>query len=232
MYTDPNPARPAKQPGIVSWAPMKMLRNYFYSMELTLQIIDIAATSIGVIAIAAPVISLLFNIKRGRGRSYGGGGVFRTRPAVILSTFMLAGLGALLWIPIPCIAGNPFSTVISLFGTILYFPGVGLYLWSWRTLGSQFGVSNTFGAALYENHKLIQQGPFGIIRHPMYLGVILAACGALLIYQTVAMVFYAPMSVVVIFRARQEEKVLAAEFREEWIEYSSRVPKWLPRIRH
>jgi protein-S-isoprenylcysteine O-methyltransferase Ste14 len=58
----------------------------------------------------------------------------------------------------------------------------------------------------------------------------MAAWGALMIFQTVAMVFYAPMSVVVIFRARQEEKVLAAEFREEWKEYSSQVPKWLPKI--
>jgi protein-S-isoprenylcysteine O-methyltransferase Ste14 len=136
-------------------------------MEQTLHIIENSATIPGVIAIIAPVIYILLNIKRKRGKSYGGGGVFRTWPAILLVAFIFTGLGALLWMPIPHIAGNPFSAVLSALGTILYFPGVGLYLWSLRTLGSQFGISNTFGAALYENHKLIKQGPFGIIRHPM-----------------------------------------------------------------
>jgi protein-S-isoprenylcysteine O-methyltransferase Ste14 len=81
-------------------------------------------------------------------------------------------------------------------------------------LGHMFGISSGFGATLYQDHKLIRNGPYRFVRHPMYLAVILAAFGALLI-----------------FRARQEERLLAEEFGEEWQRYRRDVPGWLPTLR-
>lgn len=62
----------------------------------------------------------------------------------------------------------------------------------------------------------------------MYLGVLMAACGALLIYQTWAMVVYALSSLVVIQRAQKEEALLAEEFGYDWKQYKEKVPGWLP----
>lgn len=94
---------------------------------------------------------------------------------------------------------------------------------------SQFGVSGLLGAELYQGHKLVTNGPFAVIRHPMYMGVLLAAIGALLIFKTWAMVIFLPMSLVVVVRSRHEEKLLEQEFGDEWRSYALKVPKWFPK---
>jgi protein-S-isoprenylcysteine O-methyltransferase Ste14 len=65
----------------------------------------------------------------------------------------------------------------------------------------------------------------------MYLGVLLAAAGALLIFRTWAMLLFAPLSLAVVLRAEREEELLAAEFGDAWRTYCTRVPKWLPKPR-
>jgi protein-S-isoprenylcysteine O-methyltransferase Ste14 len=63
----------------------------------------------------------------------------------------------------------------------------------------------------------------------MYVGLFAAALGSLLIYQmwtTLAFAIFAPF---VLLRARREEKVLAAAFGEQWLEYCRNVPAFWPR---
>ena len=60
----------------------------------------------------------------------------------------------------------------------------------------------------------------------MYLGVLLAAVGALLIFCTWAMVLFAPVSLVVLARAKREESLLSEEFGEDWNLYAEKVSKW------
>jgi protein-S-isoprenylcysteine O-methyltransferase Ste14 len=98
-------------------------------------------------------------------------------------------------------------------------------------LGHMFGISSGFGATLYQDHKLIRNGPYRFVRHPMYLAVILAAFGALLIFRTWAMVLFSLSSLVVIVRAQREEQLLADEFGEEWNTYRQEVNGWLPTLR-
>jgi protein-S-isoprenylcysteine O-methyltransferase Ste14 len=93
------------------------------------------------------------------------------------------------------------------------------------------GVSSSMGAELYESHRLVESGPFRYARHPMYLGAILAAFGALLMFRTWTMLVFAPLMLAVEFRARREESLLASEFGESWEAYTKQVPAWIPRIR-
>lgn len=95
---------------------------------------------------------------------------------------------------------------------------------------SQFAVSGVFGAELYKSHKLVTNGPFALIRHPLYVGIILTAIGALFIFRTWAMVLFMPMSLVVLGRAEREEKLLALEFGDKWKFYVSKTPKWIPKL--
>ena len=69
------------------------------------------------------------------------------------------------------------------------------------------------------------------MRHPMYLAVMIAALGSLLLYRTWAALAFAVLMLGLVVRARREERVLAQEFGQEWQEYAARVPAWLPRMR-
>lgn len=79
--------------------------------------------------------------------------------------------------------------------------------------------------------NLWSRGPFTIVRHPMYLGLIASAVGSLLLYQTWTTAAFAIFAPFVLFRTRREEQALAAEFGEEWQAYCRRVPAFFPRLK-
>lgn len=139
------------------------------------------------------------------------------------------GACILAWIPLP---GAPYPDAVTVLGALLCFPGLSIVLWGRLTLADLYFVSTGFGAQLFEGHRLIRSGPYAVVRHPMYSGLILAALGSLLLYQTWTGAFLVLCSLSVLRRARREEEVLAKTFGAEWAEYRRRVPMMLPRIFH
>ena len=193
-------------------------------------LIRISAICLGGVALLASTISAILLSRQERGSSLGRGGIFRSGLSVFIITIVLVIVGILLWKPIPIQPSASTLFCITSVGAIFYFSGIGLYLWGLGTMRSQFGVSSLFGAHLYKEHRLVTKGPFALVRHPLYIGVILTAIGALFIFRTWAMVLFTPMSLVVIGRAEKEERLLAQEFVEEWNAYAAKVPKWIPRL--
>ncbi len=189
------------------------------------------AVGLGVVVIVLPVLGFWRAGARPRGRSSGRGAGLLRRPAVVVLAVLYVTVGILLWKPLPLALPSWARAVLLGVGFPLYLVGVGLYLSGYRTLGRWFGVSSGFGAALYQDHRLIEEGPYAVVRHPMYLGVMLAGVGALLLFRTWAMAFYAPGAFSVILRARREERLLAQEFGPAWEAYTQRVRAWLPRWR-
>ena len=181
--------------------------------------------------ILIPLLGFRRSQAHARGRSSGTVASLLRWPVMLALTIGYVAIGIALWRPLPIIFLPAVRFSILMVGSLLYFPGIALYLWGYGTLGRMFGISSGFGATLYQDHKLIRSGPYRYLRHPMYLAVILAALGALLIFRTWAMVLFSVSSLVVIFRARREERLLAEEFGEEWNLYRRDVPSWLPAFR-
>lgn len=98
-----------------------------------------------------------------------------------------------------------------------------------RHLGKQW----RFEAALSEDHELIQTGPYGWVRHPIYtsmLGMLLATGAA----WTWWPMFVAALIVFLIgneIRVRAEDRLLAERFKESFVAYRARVPAYIPFIR-
>jgi protein-S-isoprenylcysteine O-methyltransferase Ste14 len=181
--------------------------------------------------ILIPLLSFRRTDENARGRSSGIVASLLRWPLMLAFTIGYVAIGIALWHPLPVVLSPGVYVGILVIGSLLYFPGIALYLWGYWTLGRMFGISSGFGATLYQDHQLIRGGPYHFIRHPMYLAVILAAFGALLIFRTWAMVLFSVSSLVVIFRARKEEDLLAEEFGEEWNRYRRNVPGWSPAFR-
>jgi protein-S-isoprenylcysteine O-methyltransferase Ste14 len=167
--------------------------------------------------------------RRQAGRITGKMGHYLRSPWFYLVTSGLYfGICYLGWIPLP-LTIPPRAQIWALtIGSLLYFPGMGLALWARLALGKNYFVSTGFGAQLFEEHQLVTNGPFAFVRHPMYAGLILAACGSLLIYHTWTTLLFALFTPALIFRARREETALTAEFGEQWQEYCKRVPAFFP----
>jgi protein-S-isoprenylcysteine O-methyltransferase Ste14 len=155
--------------------------------------------------------------------------VLRARYLVV-ATVLFLFLGFLFWRPISILLPLRVQLLLSVVGAGIYFASLGLYLWGMRTLGENFNASSGFGVRLNQAHQLVTHGPYAVIRHPMYMGVILAFWGGLLLYRTWTMLICAIIMLGLIVRGRKEEEALAQVFGEKWLNYMRQVPPWIPHI--
>jgi len=95
-----------------------------------------------------------------------------------------------------------------------------------RTLGKQW----TYVARTIEGHELITQGPYRLVRNPIYL----AMFGMMVAFGLSLTIWPGFLAAIVIFlagtavRIRSEEKLLRATFGAQFEEYERQVPAFLP----
>jgi len=188
----------------------------------------------GLLAYAALAV-IFYGIWRGTRRPSGrtsgrAAGWLRSALFYFLATTAFLAFSIIFWKPLPLDLPAWARLVLLVLGSLLYFPGVAFLLWARLVLGKMYFVSTSFGAQLYADHRLVTSGPFAIVRNPMYLGLVVAAFGSLLLYHTWTTLAYAFFAPFVLRRARREELALAAEFGEQWQAYCHRVPAFLPRF--
>ena len=81
--------------------------------------------------------------------------------------------------------------------------------------------------------ELVVHGLFGVVRNPMYVGVLTMIVGDAILFLSPWLAAWA-MAAAVVFHVRvmsYEEPTLARTFGASWETYRARVPRWLPRLR-
>jgi len=81
--------------------------------------------------------------------------------------------------------------------------------------------------------KLVVEGPYRVVRNPMYWSVLFVLLGEAAIFHSVALAelalaFFVGVNLFLLFF---EEPALQRKFGAEYEEYCRRVPRWLPRLR-
>ncbi len=148
----------------------------------------------------------------------------------LVTTLLFFGLCYWGWRPLPFPLHGAVQGWLFAAGSLLFFPGMLLALWGRLELGRNYFASTALAVRLFEDHQLVVTGPFAIVRHPMYLGLMLAAVGSLPMYYTWTTLLFALFAPLLLLRAQAEERVLAVEFRDAWWAYCARVPMLLPRL--
>ncbi|NMC13111.1 MAG: isoprenylcysteine carboxylmethyltransferase family protein [Chloroflexi bacterium] len=116
-------------------------------------------------------------------------------------------------------------------GLVLFIAGIIFTLWARQTLGRMWGISTSREVKLLPDHQLVDQGPYALVRHPMYLGWWIALLGMTLIYWTWIVLIMFVFSLYVFYqRAQREEAVLADHFGERWQAYVQRSKFLIPWI--
>jgi len=192
----------------------------------------------GAIGMAAILLTLAtmfwglwLSLRRIPGRKTGIPERMMNRKFYLVGGTLYFGLCYVLWRPVPVeLSWWPRAIALAL-GVPLLFTGLALVVWGRLSLGRMYNVSSGFGVQLYSDQRLITDGPFSLVRHPMYLGILLTALGGILIYRNWTFAFLLGNFPGLFLRARNEEETLSLEFGERWAEYARRVPAWIPRIR-
>jgi protein-S-isoprenylcysteine O-methyltransferase Ste14 len=97
-----------------------------------------------------------------------------------------------------------------------------------RTLGKQWALV----ARVIEGHELIKQGPYGVVRNPIYLAMFGLLLDAGLTWSRWQAVILASVLFLIgtQIRIRTEEKILRGAFGAKFEEYARQVPAFFPRI--
>lgn len=188
----------------------------------------------GLLAYAALAL-VMYGVWRGTRRQAGrttglNGSWLRSPWFYFVSCVLFFAIAYFGWTPLPWTVSASTRLWMLTLGALLYFPGMAFTIWARLALGKNYFVSTGFGAQLFKDHQLVTSGPFALVRHPMYAGLILAAFGALLIYFTWTTFYFACFAPLTIVRARREETALSAEFGEQWKDYCKRVPLLIPNL--
>ncbi len=111
-------------------------------------------------------------------------------------------------------------------GAILSFVGIAFAVWARYHLGKNWGMP----MSVKDHPELVTTGPYRYVRHPIYTGVILSAIGTALVVGDWWICILALMCIYFIFSALQEEKLMAAEFPNQYPEYKKRSKMLIPFI--
>jgi len=200
-------------------------------MEMTF--VEIVIRRFGGLVAFVTLVMILAGIwlgtHRPMGRAVGQNtGWLRSLGFYFLTTTLFLAFSIFFWQPLPLLLSPSARIIALILGALLYLFGMAFVLWGRIALGSMYFVSTSGGAQLFAEHKLVTTGPFAIVRHPIYLGLIIAALGGLLIYRTWTTIFFAIFSPALLMRARREEQALSVEFGQAWREYCQRVPTIIP----
>jgi protein-S-isoprenylcysteine O-methyltransferase Ste14 len=81
--------------------------------------------------------------------------------------------------------------------------------------------------------NLVVEGPYGIVRNPMYWSVAFVVLGEAAVFHSVALVDLALVFFVGVnlFVLLFEEPALRRKFGADYEEYCRRVPRWFPRLK-
>lgn len=111
-------------------------------------------------------------------------------------------------------------------GITMMLAGVALRQWAVAVLGRYF--SNVIG--VQAGQKVVQTGPYRLIRHPSYTGILMIQIGIALAFQTWAAVLVAGLSFGLTYghRMLSEEKFLTRELGDSYVEYMKHTKRIIP----
>lgn len=118
------------------------------------------------------------------------------------------------------------SLFMSWIGIVMMTLGLTLRVWAAQVLGAFY----TRTLRTVKEHHVVQNGPYRLVRHPGYLGMIVVWSGAGLAVQNwvVFMVIFVVMISCYSYRIRAEELMLSQTFGKEYTSYKTKTWKLSP----
>ena len=122
----------------------------------------------------------------------------------------------------------PDGQMFSLAGVVLFISGLLLRWWAIITLGRFFTVD----VVIEKDHEVVERGPFRLVRHPSYTGVLLAFVGFALTLRNWAalLIILVPIFAVFIRRMNVEEEALSRALGSRYTDYMKRTKRLVPGV--
>ncbi len=136
----------------------------------------------------------------------------------------------LLWLPFVIAyvmpLGVPLANGLRIAGLAIAVASALFAAWAMWSLGRGYGIRMD----LFAGHRLVTEGPYRVVRHPMYLSVLSFHIGATLALESLLLLAATALYVVPFTAARiaAEERVLRQGFGAQYADFGERVPAPVP----
>jgi protein-S-isoprenylcysteine O-methyltransferase Ste14 len=119
----------------------------------------------------------------------------------------------------------PMSAAVYWTGVALVAAGIAVMVWARRHLAGNWSGQVT----LKHDHELIRTGPYRLVRHPIYTGLLAAILGTAIAFgkgRDLAAFLFIALGVGL--KIRLEERLLAETFAQDHARYRAEVPALIP----
>jgi|SRR5215510_3753974 len=143
---------------------------------------------------------------------------------------LIAGGALLAWQHAPGLLGTRFvapGPVPCFMGAAVLAAGLALAAWARHHLGANWSGTVT----LKQDHELIRTGPYAIVRHPIYAGLLAAVLGTAIAFgEWRGLVALALFAIAFVRKIGIEERLMREGFPEQYARYRAEVPALIPLI--
>ncbi len=116
------------------------------------------------------------------------------------------------------------SPILQAVGLVLFLCGIALAVWARVHLGRNWGTP----MSQKDEPELITSGPYHLVRHPIYSGILLATLGTALITNGDWLIVFGLMAVYFLYSAGVEEKLLESSFPSTYPSYRAHTKRLIP----
>jgi protein-S-isoprenylcysteine O-methyltransferase Ste14 len=153
-----------------------------------------------------------------------------TLELVLLTIAWFAFFLPLIWVvtPVLAFADYPLRAIPFFAGALCLTLGLWLFHRSHADLGTNWSIT----LEVREKHRLITQGLYRRVRHPMYMALLLYAVGQALVLPNyvVGPSYAVAMGLLVALRVGPEERMMLEEFGKDYEEYMARTKRIVPGV--
>ena len=146
----------------------------------------------------------------------------------LLTLAMLGFFMPLIWVvsPVFAFAEYPLRLGPLIAGIACFAVGLWLFYRSHADLGTNWSVT----LQVREQHRLITQGVYRRVRHPMYSAFLLYSVGQVLVLPNwmAAPAYLIAFGILFVLRVRAEERMMIEEFGDEYSAYMARTKRLVP----
>jgi protein-S-isoprenylcysteine O-methyltransferase Ste14 len=122
----------------------------------------------------------------------------------------------------------PMASFVQIVGLAVLYVGSLFCAWAIGFAGKYLRPSTS---GVHANHRLVRDGPLGIVRHPYYVSYVLMLVGLALTLTTLWLLLLGLCVVIGMGpTAKAEEEQLITLFGEEYQQYQQRVGRFFPKL--
>ena len=144
----------------------------------------------------------------------------RIRGVIIVLAILLVRLGAFHG---SALHTNPWRAGV---GLVLFGLGIGFAVWARLHIGRNWGTPMT----QKEEPELVTSGPYHLVRHPIYSGILVAGVGTAVALSWLWLAAFLLAGVYFIYAATVEERYLTEQFPDEYPAFNRSTKMLVPYV--